>query len=231
MIECTKDTENVTLSPTTSLKLKTRENVNKIRHGSPKLQEVLRERCRQRMREKRGQLFCRSRFGLEINPKDMEDTLTEIVRKELITVALTDVDPAVNPFFHVINEPLDPEEALELENEILNEEKHWILEEYERMTQEELEFLALTADEKINDVLCPLCQRSNLIEEGRQVGCKSCTLKLNNVSLKDLGNLINNSVNSHSAMCTERPGFILIEDNNVCLYLFCDKCSALILLA
>lgn len=35
--------ENIKLSPSMALKLKTRDNVNRIRHSSPKLQEVLRE--------------------------------------------------------------------------------------------------------------------------------------------------------------------------------------------
>lgn len=35
--------ENIKLSPSMALKLKTRNNVNRIRHSSPKLQEVLRE--------------------------------------------------------------------------------------------------------------------------------------------------------------------------------------------
>lgn len=72
------------------------------------------------MREKRGQLFNRNRFGLEINSKNVQDTLTEIVRKELNNLATTDLDPILNPFF--VNEPLDPEEALELEAKILDEE-------------------------------------------------------------------------------------------------------------
>lgn len=72
------------------------------------------------MREKRGQLFNRNRFGLEINSKNVQDTLTEIVRKELNNLATTDLNPILNPFF--VNEPLDPEEAIELEAKILDEE-------------------------------------------------------------------------------------------------------------
>lgn len=74
------------------------------------------------MREKRGQLFNRTRFGLEINSKNVQSTLTEILRRELTNLAATDIDPSVNPFSQIVNEPLEPEEALELEAEILNEE-------------------------------------------------------------------------------------------------------------
>ncbi|KZC13258.1 RPA-interacting protein [Dufourea novaeangliae] len=220
--------ENIALSPTMSMKLKNRESVNKIKHGSPKLQEVLRERCRQRMREKRGQLFNRTRFGIEINSKDVQDTLTEIVRKELNIIATTDLDPTVNPFSHIVSGPLDPEEALELETEIINEEEQWILQEYETMSQEELELLALAADQEVNEVICPTCQVSNLTEEVGEITCTSCTFKLNNITLKDLDHLISKSVNTHSAMCTNPPGFLPLAGNsNVCLCLICDKCSTL----
>ena len=229
MIECRNDMENVTTSPTMTTKLRSRDAANKIRHGSPKLQEVLRERCRQRMREKRGQLFNRGRFSLELKSRDVQETLTEIVRKELKNLATTDLDPAVNPFSHIVNEPLDPEEALELETEILNEEEQWILQEYEKMSQEEIEMLALAADQEVEQVICPVCQTSNLTEEANRVICKSCDFMLNSgVNVRDLGSLINSCVNTHSSMCRESPGFLpLPENNNIGLYLVCDKCSTL----
>ncbi|KOC70884.1 RPA-interacting protein [Habropoda laboriosa] len=219
--------ENITLSPTMSQKMKNRNAANKIRHGSPKLQEVLRERCRQRMREKRGQLFNKGRFGLEINSRVVQDTLTGIVRKELNDIATTSVDPTVNPFASIVSEPLDPEEALDLEAEILNEEEQWILEEYERMTQEELELLALIADQGNDEVICPICQKSNLIEKENKVACKSCGFAFSNcISVKEVGYLITNCVNAHFTECKEPPGFLPISENNITsLYLICDKCS------
>ncbi|KAF3425249.1 hypothetical protein E2986_09601 [Frieseomelitta varia] len=113
--------ENIRLSPTTmDMKLKNRNSVNKLKHSSPKLQEVLRERCRQKMREKRGQLFNKRRFGLELCSKDVQETLTEIVRKEFSDLMTTNLDSTFvdNSF---LNESLDPEATFELENEIVNE--------------------------------------------------------------------------------------------------------------
>ncbi|XP_054008605.1 RIP-like protein isoform X2 [Hylaeus anthracinus] len=198
MIQCTNEMENITLSPTMKTKLKNRECVNKIRHGSPKLQEVLRERCRQRMRENRRRLFNR--------------------------------DPDVNPFSQVIDEPLDPEEALELESEILGEEEQWILQEYERMAQEEIEFLALTADQEFAEVICPKCQVSNLTESVSQITCKSCNFVLDSsMNLKSLGQVINKCVSTHSGICKETPGILpLSEKNSTSLYLVCDKCLTFI---
>ncbi|KOX68464.1 RPA-interacting protein [Melipona quadrifasciata] len=217
--------ENIRLSPTTmNMKLKNRNSVNRLRHSSPKLQEVLRERCREKMREKRGQLFNKRRFDLELCSKDVEQTLTEIVRKEFNNLMTTDRSTFVDNSF--LNESLDSEAAFELENEIANEEQ-WIVQEYERMMQEEIEMLALTADGQADEVICPICQISNLIEKENKVACRSCDFILNNsVSIKEIGHRINNYVNIHSSQCKEPPGFFpLPENDKISLYLICDKCS------
>ncbi|KAK1134027.1 hypothetical protein K0M31_011812 [Melipona bicolor] len=218
--------ENIRLSPTTmNMKLKNRNSVNRLKHSSPKLQEVLREKCREKMREKRGQLFNKRRFGLEFCSKDVQQTLTEIVRKEFDNLMTTDLHSTFvdNSF---LNESLDPEAAFELENEIANEEQ-WIVQEYERMMQEEIEMLALTADGLADEVICPICQISNLIEKENKVVCRSCDFILNNsVSIKEVGYRINNCVNIHSSQCKEPPGFFpLPENDKISLYLICDKCS------
>lgn len=72
------------------------------------------------MREKRGQLFNKRRFGLELCSKDVQETLTEIVRKEFNDLMTINLDPtSVDNSF--LNESLDPETTFELENEIVNE--------------------------------------------------------------------------------------------------------------
>ncbi|XP_071856589.1 RPA-interacting protein [Bombus fervidus] len=212
-------------SPTMNIKLKNRNSANKLRHSSPKLQEVLRERCRERMREKRGQLFNKRRFGLESNSKDVQDTLTEIVRKEFNNLVTRDLDAAFFDNTSFLNELLNQEE--ELENEILSEEEQWILQEYEKMTQEEIEILALTADEQDKEVICPICQRSNLTQKQNNVTCISCDFVLNNcISVKEVGCRIDNCVNNHSAQCRKTPSFFpLSENNKISLYLVCDECS------
>lgn len=214
----------IALSPTMSSKLKTKESTNKIKHGSPKLQEVLRERCRQRMREKRGQLFNKGRFGLEINSKDVQETLTEIVRKEFINLATTESLPGI------IDGPLDAETALEIENEIVNDEEQWILEEYEKMSREEMELLAMTADENLDEVFCPLCQKSHLMQNLNLIVCKECSFAIRAcITVRELGCLITECVNNHSANCIQTPGFTLIpENNNICLYIVCHSCSTLL---
>ncbi|XP_017886607.1 RPA-interacting protein B-like [Ceratina calcarata] len=214
-------------SPTLSAKMKNRENANKIRHGSPKLQEVLRERCRIRMRERRSEFLNRRRFSRMSISSDT-DVLGDIVRAELNYIADTSLDPAVNPFVSSEIVQLDPEEAVVLESEIIQEEAQWIVQEYEKMMNEELEF-ALAADEQIDEVICPICQKCNLVQKENRIDCKSCNFMLNcSISLRELKSLINNHVDNHSVQCTETPGFLSIpESNTSSLLIICDKCSTL----
>lgn len=72
------------------------------------------------MREKRDQLFNRRRFGLELDSRSMQDTLTEIIREEFKNLATSDDNGTF--VFKEIDEPLSQEEAIELENEIVHEQ-------------------------------------------------------------------------------------------------------------
>ncbi|KAL6255863.1 hypothetical protein P5V15_013105 [Pogonomyrmex californicus] len=171
------------LSPTTMSKLKNKDCVNKMRHGSPKLLEVLRKRCRQRMREKRDQLFNRNRFALE--PKPVQHALTEIVRQEFKNLTTSNDRDADLPF-KVIDEPLTLEEAIELENEIVREEEQWIFQEYEKILQDEIEYLAMFADNENREVFCPICQKAILTEGNDCVNCLVCGLKLTGHSMQEV---------------------------------------------
>ncbi|XP_015594272.1 uncharacterized protein LOC107267285 [Cephus cinctus] len=221
---------SILLSPSMSAKLKTRDCANRIKHGSPKLQEVLRQRCREEMRKKRGQLFNKRRIGLDDNPANLQETLTEIVRKEFNTLHTSDWqidDPSTT-----VEDILDSDEALELEGEIIAETEQWILGEYERWSRNEEDMLALIAEESFKDVICPICQRSSLTEIPEFIACLACGLSLPaRVSITDLGKIIINNVEAHSARCDEPSCFAVIpENNNISLYLMCQICSTFELL-
>lgn len=217
---------NLLLSPSMSAKLKTRESARKLKEGSPKLQEVLRQRCRERMRQKRGQLFSKSRSGLDETEHDnVQEVLTEIVRQELSDLATSEWSGSGSS-----QELLDPDEALDVEKEMLAEQEMWILEEYERLVRNEDEMLALFAEEGLKEeVVCPICEKSVLSEFQDAIVCNYCGLSLPSiVSVEDLGRNINDNVNSHSEGCAELPGFtVVMENNNNSLYLVCQMCGAL----
>lgn len=71
------------------------------------------------MRERRNQLFNRHRFGLELNSKHIQDTLTEIIREELKNLTTSDWNDK-----NISNETdiLTEEQALELEDQIVQEQ-------------------------------------------------------------------------------------------------------------
>jgi len=73
------------------------------------------------MREKRDQLFNRRRFGLELDSRHVQDTLTEIMREEFKSLATSD-NGGTSVTFEEIDEPLSQEEAIELENEIVHDQ-------------------------------------------------------------------------------------------------------------
>ncbi|XP_077281733.1 RPA-interacting protein [Temnothorax americanus] len=211
-------------------KCRNRDCANKIRHGAPKLQEVLRERCRQRMREKRSQLFNRHRIGLESNWKPVQDTLTEIIRQEFKSLATSD-DSGTSLTFREIDEPLTQEEAIKLENEIVYEQEQWIVQEYEKILQDEIDYFATYADNENREVFCPMCQKAILAEENNCVNCPVCGLKLTGRTMQEVRHLINQSVNVHAFNCVQMPVFMVIPDNcNLNLYLICHDCSTLALI-
>ncbi|XP_050466381.1 RPA-interacting protein-like [Cataglyphis hispanica] len=217
-------------SPTMISKLKSRDYANKIRHGSPKLQETLREKCRQRMREKRDQLFNRHRFGLQLASIHMQDTLTELMRQEFKNLA-TSNDGGTSLTFAEIDEPLNQEEAIELENKIIQEEEEWILQEYEKFLHDEIESYIMYADNNEREVFCPICQKVILEEESNGVNCAACGLKLIGRTMQEVKHLINETIKMHTINCVKVPTFMIIPDDcNLDLYLVCHDCSTLALI-
>ncbi|XP_033225260.1 uncharacterized protein LOC117178116 [Belonocnema kinseyi] len=212
----------VLVSPSAHVKSKTIEAANKIRHGSPKLHEVLRQRCRERMRERRGQLFNRRRFGNSQPEEDVQKTLTNIVRKEFNDLTSIDWRTNLEAFHSAFDNPLEVEEALELEAEILAEEEQWIFEEYCKDLQCEEEHM----EEEV--VFCPACQKNALEELPGFIFCSYCNLKLPaQISLANFKSRIEASANFHSSQCIRKPEFTVFSfNNNIALYLACQACSS-----
>lgn len=100
-----------------------------------------------------------------------------------------------------------------------------MLQEYEKISQDEIESLATFADNDYREVFCPICQRAILAEEGNSVNCKTCGLKLTGHTLQEVRYLINESVKIHAFNCIKVPTFIVISDNDLNLYLICHDCS------
>ncbi|XP_063976034.1 RPA-interacting protein-like [Diachasmimorpha longicaudata] len=210
------------------LKMKTKETVNKIRSGSPKFQEVLRQRCRDRMRQKRREIFNTKRTGLPLGDAEgIQDSLTEIVRQEFsdLTTMSVDQDPRVA---NVFSEPLSEEEIFQLEAEILADEEQWILKEYEKFLEDDENLLNIYVEESLKDiVVCPMCEKSGLNETPGGLICPACNMCLPpKCSLSQLASVIQGQLDAHSAVCFGRTSFMTLPENHtLSLYLTCEVCQ------
>ncbi|XP_015122983.1 RPA-interacting protein [Diachasma alloeum] len=216
-------------SPRFLLKMKTRDAVNKIKSGSPKFQEVLRQRCRDRMREKRRELFNTRRAVVPLgdDAEGIQNTLTEIVRQEFsdLTTMSVDQDPRVSSVF---SEPLSEEEIFQLEAEILADEEEWILKEYEKLLEEDDNLLNIYVEESLKDtVVCPICEKSGLNETPGGLICPACNMCLPpKCSLSQLASAIQSQLDAHSAVCFGQTSFMTLPENNsLSLYITCEVCQ------
>ncbi|XP_015172693.1 PREDICTED: RPA-interacting protein-like [Polistes dominula] len=179
--------ENLGSKPSLISKLRIRDTINKIKNSSPHLQEILRQRSREAMIERRKQVFNKRRYT-----KDFE-------------------------------------ENLQVEENLYREEEHWMLAEYDRMLQNEIEWIESLVYEDKQKVICPVCQINEMIETFETVSCEVCGFRLTNCNnIQMLGNAIESSVNNHSQHCTAVPGFTVVEENkSFLLYMTCETCSFL----
>lgn len=98
------------VSPNNSMKIKNINAARRIKNGSPKIREVLRQvrkfgkflliyqfiftsynlnnfqRCRQRIHERRDEIFSKRRLGLDTS-EDIKNTLTDIVHQEFNNIS------------------------------------------------------------------------------------------------------------------------------------------------
>lgn len=210
---------DVMTSPSATMKLKTRDCAHRMKQGSPKLQEVLRERCRRRMKEKRSELFQRRRLDMDRAPETIQNTLKEMMHDEVRSLIESD-----------INREFDLDDELELERAFLAEQEQWVVQEYETIMNTEDEFLAALDNSHLQEsVTCPMCQKALLKENSECIYCTACEFRLPaQIGLKNLLISITEKVEIHSLTCRNMPCFTIIpdnDDNN--LYLTCYSCSTL----
>lgn len=103
--------------------------------------------------------------------------------------------------------------------------EEWVLAEYEKMLQEEEEYLC----RETNEIICPVCQRSELNQISNHIVCYGCDLKLETqMNYSQFRGLLEECVSHHSNKCTSVPDFLLIpENNNTALCLVCHTCTAM----
>ncbi|XP_058805030.1 RPA-interacting protein isoform X2 [Phymastichus coffea] len=203
--------EGQLLSPTNLIKKKTQNAARKIKNGSPKLQEILRQRCRQRMHEKRNELFFKRRPGLIDFSQNEKETLADIIHSEFEYLASMEWSGIT---ISSIDHSFDIEEEIE---------EQWIIEEYQKILWEQKQLSSMFDND---GVICPVCLKNFLYEISNYAVC-NCGFKLPiQMGLVHLKHNIQEQINIHSLTCLHAPSFsIFQEGENVSLCLTCTSCD------
>lgn len=101
----------------------------------------------------------------------------------------------------------------------------WIIEEYEKVLQEEEAMYNFEWD---NEVICPLCEKAVLrLCDNGSIKCYKCSVEFPKVpSLMHLRDNISRVLTTHQEDCDDIAQFALIPDGNVVnLFLFCHLCG------
>ncbi|XP_058805050.1 RPA-interacting protein-like [Phymastichus coffea] len=193
-----------------------------------KFHEILRKKCQKQMRERREQFFNKGRSGL-LSSAEIQETLTEIVRQEFNTLTTAEKSEIIASSNRMTSYPMDQDEALKEENEIIIEQEQWIIQEYERLINSEDEMFDMLQNDT---TVCPMCQKSFLEEIPDFIVCNFCGLKVrSDISLEKFKSDLELYVNKHSEICFHVPKFsLLFENNKPCLYMTCTACTSCFLI-
>ncbi|XP_011503437.1 PREDICTED: RPA-interacting protein [Ceratosolen solmsi marchali] len=201
------------------MRLKNVNAAKKIKNGSPKIREILRQRCRQRILERRNDLFMNRRFAITNNNQEINNALKGIVHEELKNILCTEIAKMQNILIDKKEAFATKDQVLEIE-EVMEEQ--WMIEEYDKILWEQKQILSMF----VYDLLCPICLKHLLQEISNFVVCE-CGFKLPvQIGLQGLKENIQTQVTSHSASCLDIPKFsAFCEDDNISLYFSCNSCN------
>ncbi|XP_057327924.1 RIP-like protein [Microplitis mediator] len=212
-------------SPRTN-RLNNIEAANKLRHGSPKFQQVLRQRCRKQMQERRHKLFNSRRLGLE-DDESVKDSLTEIVRREFSSMSSM-LDDSSDSLAELMTWPDNQDELMSMEEEMLKEEEQWIMEEFHRMHQYEMDMMETYLEEMMkNEIICPICEKDIVTEHSGHFVCPTCQLCLPaKITMESFYSSIKSQVANHAVNCNFKASFMVFPENKeLSLFLTCETCS------
>lgn len=196
---------NINASPTyqTSVeqKIRARNCALMLKHGSPKLRDLLRQNCRIKMKESRENAFSSARSAT-IEKRQLIKT---IVKEELMN---QEMDHDITLHENILQEIFDNWDS-------------WQNEEYER------EFMALT-DTDENRIFCPVCLKNLLTLKENIISC-NCGLRLYYPkSLSEFYGTILMNVKIHEERCLDKLTFFTEPKdgfNVLGLNAFCASCD------
>ncbi|XP_014292937.2 RPA-interacting protein B [Halyomorpha halys] len=198
----------ILVSPKLDDRIRKRSALYKKRGESPKFRDILRERCHARIRASRCALLDKFR-----NLDEIKSTLSGILKEE--------VESLTSSTFN--NRLLDiPEEEPQPLDEL--EEDYWLIEEYDRiLAEEEANFNS----EWENQVICPICEKSVLVNGNNCISCIKCQSQFPPVdSLQTFKYSLDMALRTHNEGCPDSAQFALLKDKEVGLFLICESCMS-----
>lgn len=99
------------------------------------------------------------------------------------------------------------------------------LQEYEKSQMDNVDWSSMEQD---NNVICPVCQRTNFSLNNSIVSCSHCKCNIKtNKSLLDIKKSVNSCIDRHNTTCNSDIQFVLVPEvmlNEDHIYLICESC-------
>lgn len=98
------------------------------------------------------------------------------------------------------------------------------IKEYEKSQLENVDWSSVEED---NNVICTVCQKTNVQLQNGHLTCSQCKFAIKTPkSLAEIKKSLLRSVDSHNAVCSSDVQFgIVTEENDSHVYLICDNCT------
>uniref|UniRef100_A0A2H1WJF4 SFRICE_002419 n=1 Tax=Spodoptera frugiperda TaxID=7108 RepID=A0A2H1WJF4_SPOFR len=153
----------------------------------------------------------------------MDKLRGSLIEEDLCT-ALTDIYKSMFNFSDEIISDEEYELIEELKKELVQEELEWCMKEYEKSQQENVDWSLVEED---NNVICPVCQKTNLQLQIDCLTCSNCKSDIKTkLSLSDIKKSLLSSLEAHNASCNNDAQFgVVSEENESHIYLICESCS------
>lgn len=113
-----------------------------------------------------------------------------------------------------------------------------IIADYEALLTSEEEMFSEMLQKGLEEVVCPVCQKTAMeidsaSPDGPYILCHRCFIRISGqTSLQNFGLHIRSCVSDHSTACPNVPHcHVVPEDDSTHIYMLCDHCSYLSVIA
>ncbi|XP_050078557.1 RIP-like protein [Anopheles maculipalpis] len=181
-------------------KIRSKEAARRFKYGSPKLVDLMREKCRIRIKEARNDQFLKKRNIIQ----EEKTFLETIVREELSEL---EHDIALQELIY---------------KELMQDTEQWLF--YERVEN------YLIESYETDTVFCPICEHNVLQLDNRanRLSCSCGILLRYDGSIETFSKLVTETLTQHALRCTNNLQFFtepIVDVDYVQLNAFCLGCD------